>query len=747
MNGQELHYGGFWRRVAASVIDYLVLSLLGLLVVAVGIVLGAHNYLLSTPELDLEIWANLIWALLGLLYFAGMESSAKQATLGKLAAGLVVTDLQEERITFVRAICRYMAKIPSALILLIGFLMVAFTKRKQGLHDKLTSCLVIKRNKSRVFRVFLLVFLLWILGIGGLGYFVYVSVLPQWLETMQEQANPLDLQRDVQRLLDQQRLKCEKLKMENQLTIADGTAWTDVPVDKRACYTACWSASVAASADDGDGWVVGKHSLDGDDAWRQAVLMAAFYADAQMNNKHDPKAYKEAACVDKTGNSDQATIEWLGGTYTGEVSDGVPHGQGTVTFPDGSMYFGEYRKGKHHGQGTLTSSDGSKYVGEWKDDKEWEGIWYLASGEIEATYSEGQRCESCSITYSNGDQYVGDISNGIPHGEGTYIYVNGDKYVGGFKSFSFHGMGTYYFASGNRYDGYWEDDQPYADIHFPGTFIWANGDQYVGGFKDGNRHGQGTLTWADGAVWSGLWREGQAVVLENAITCWDERGLVLDVYPKKAFGSWVAGACAGAQNEDWCYCPGSYGEETCEAPNREYCGQDLCNWLAVQTTEPESGERLEEVMYSMYSNEPSDYRLVLCMPDSTSASSQDLTVPSEKSKTGNSEQVTIDYWGGTYIGEVSDGVPNGQGSFTRSDLKYVGEWYDGLNHGQGTLIMHETGEKYVGEFLHSRFHGEGTLTRSDGSKYVGEWKAHKEWEGIWYLASGEIEATYSEGKR
>ena len=200
MNGQELHYGGFWRRVAASVIDCLVLSLLGLLVVAVGIVLGAHNYLLSTPELDLEIWANLIWALLGLLYFAGMESSAKQATLGKLAAGLVVTDLQEERITFVRAICRYMAKIPSALILLIGFLMVAFTKRKQGLHDKLTSCLVIKRNNSRVFRVFLLVFLLWILGIGGLGYFVYVSVLPQWLETMQAQANPLD----------QQRLKCEK---------------------------------------------------------------------------------------------------------------------------------------------------------------------------------------------------------------------------------------------------------------------------------------------------------------------------------------------------------------------------------------------------------------------------------------------------------------------------------------------------------------------------------------------------------
>ena len=626
MSGQEPHYGGFWRRVAASVIDCLVLSLLGLLVVAVGIGLGAHNYLLSTPELELEIWANLIWFLLGLLYFVGMESSAKQATLGKLAAGLVVTDLQEERITFLRATCRWFAKLLSAMILLIGFLMAAFTKRKQGLHDKLTSCLVIKRNKSRVFRVFLLVFLLWILGIGGLGYFVYVSVLPQWLETTQKQANPVD----------QQRLKCEKLKTENQLTIADGTAWADVPEDIVACYTACWSNSVAASADDGNGWVVGKNSHDADDAWGQVLIRGfapPYYERGAENKDAFSKVYKQAACVDKTGNSEQGTIEWLGGTYTGEVSDGVPHGQGTWTSSTGMKYVGEHKGGKRHGQGTytdtetdgfsyvgewkddtahgqgtFTSADGSKYVGEWKDDKEWEGIWYLASGEIEAIYSEGQRCESCTITYSNGDQYVGDMSNGVPHGKGTYIYANGDKYVGEFKSFSFHGQGSYFFTSGNLYDGYWEDDKQNGQ----GTFTWANGDQYVGEFKDGNRHGQGTLTWANGAVWSGLWRRGQAVVLENTTTCWDERGLVdgASDYPKKVIGSWVAGACAGAQNEDWCYCPGSYGGETCEAPNREYCGQDLCNFSAE--SEPREGSH-EEAMYNFYTEQPSDYRLLKCM--------------------------------------------------------------------------------------------------------------------------------------
>ena len=394
MNGKELHYGGFWRRVAAYVIDYLVLSILGLAVVGLGIWLEVHNYLGSTDQL--EVWGNLIWFLLIWLYFAGMESSAKQATLGKLAAGLVVTDLQEERITFLRATCRNLAKILSILILLIGFVMVAFTKRKQGLHDKLTSCLVIKRNKSRLFRVFLLIFLFWVLVIGGLGYFVYVSVLPQLFETVQEQFQVPD----------------------------KSSATPSAPLQKTT-------------------------------------------VPSEMS---------------KTGNSEQVTIEWVGGTYTGEVSDGVPHGQGT-----------------------LTRADGSKYVGEWKHDKEWEGTSYLASGEIEATYSDGERCESCTITYSNGDQYAGDISNGVPHGEGTYIYANGDKYVGEFKSFSFHGLGAYFFATGNRYDGEWEDDKQSGQ----GTFIWANGDQYVGGFKDGERHGSGTLTWANGTEYVGQWKNGK----------------------------------------------------------------------------------------------------------------------------------------------------------------------------------------------------------------------------------------------
>jgi len=83
----------------------------------------------------------------GWLYFAILESTF-QATLGKRALGLKVTGIDGEPISFGRASLRYFGKILSAAILSIGFLMAAFTKKKQALHDILASCLVIRIEKS-----------------------------------------------------------------------------------------------------------------------------------------------------------------------------------------------------------------------------------------------------------------------------------------------------------------------------------------------------------------------------------------------------------------------------------------------------------------------------------------------------------------------------------------------------------------------------------------------------------------------
>ncbi|QIG54977.1 RDD family protein [Altererythrobacter sp. BO-6] len=69
-----------------------------------------------------------------------------QGTPGKRALGLIVTDLDGGRISPMRAVGRYFAKILSTIILFIGFIMIGFTERKQGLHDMIAGTLVQKAN-------------------------------------------------------------------------------------------------------------------------------------------------------------------------------------------------------------------------------------------------------------------------------------------------------------------------------------------------------------------------------------------------------------------------------------------------------------------------------------------------------------------------------------------------------------------------------------------------------------------------
>jgi len=128
LEASRVAYGGFWIRVLAYLIDAILLSIGGgVLRLVFGLVDGG---LLSVVG--------------GWLYFALMESSASQATIGKTACGLRVTDEQGRRISFGRATGRYFAKILSALIFLIGFMMVGWTRRKQGMHDFIAGTLVLK---------------------------------------------------------------------------------------------------------------------------------------------------------------------------------------------------------------------------------------------------------------------------------------------------------------------------------------------------------------------------------------------------------------------------------------------------------------------------------------------------------------------------------------------------------------------------------------------------------------------------
>jgi uncharacterized RDD family membrane protein YckC len=124
----SMPYAGFWKRVAAIIID--------------GVVLSAATGLLTVGTLG-HAWFAVFF--LPWLYEAMMLSSEHQATLGKMALGIVVTDLAGRRITFGRATGRHFAKWISGLILGIGFLMAAFTEKKQALHDLMAETLVVNR--------------------------------------------------------------------------------------------------------------------------------------------------------------------------------------------------------------------------------------------------------------------------------------------------------------------------------------------------------------------------------------------------------------------------------------------------------------------------------------------------------------------------------------------------------------------------------------------------------------------------
>lgn len=137
VNGTSM-YAGFWRRVAAVILDGL---LIGLVTAPFTLAFGGGD---SFAESARSSAGSGFETVVTWLYYALMESSSKQATVGKMALGIIVTDLDGRRIGFGRATGRHFAKILSALILGIGFLMVAFTERKQGLHDMVASTLVIR---------------------------------------------------------------------------------------------------------------------------------------------------------------------------------------------------------------------------------------------------------------------------------------------------------------------------------------------------------------------------------------------------------------------------------------------------------------------------------------------------------------------------------------------------------------------------------------------------------------------------
>ncbi|MCD6310127.1 MAG: RDD family protein [Candidatus Eremiobacteraeota bacterium] len=146
---KSISYAGFWLRFLAWAVDTFItmifIFLFGLYsysAVAIG-----YELTESIPFMEFLKWLRLLLMVaIVWLYFALMESSKWQATIGKRIFSIIVTDYHGKRISFPRATGRYFGKILSNATLLIGYVIAGFTTRKQALHDFIAGTIVIKEG-------------------------------------------------------------------------------------------------------------------------------------------------------------------------------------------------------------------------------------------------------------------------------------------------------------------------------------------------------------------------------------------------------------------------------------------------------------------------------------------------------------------------------------------------------------------------------------------------------------------------
>ena len=190
-------------------------------------------------------------------------------------------------------------------------------------------------------------------------------------------------------------------------------------------------------------------------------------------------------------------------------------------------YKGTWQDDRFHGEGTLTYADGDTYIGGFKDGKQ-----------------DGKGTQ----IYANGDRYIGEWRNGNKDGKGTQIYANGDKYIGEWRNGNKDGKATQIYANGDIYVGEWSESKKSGD----GRLIYADGDKhediikrhaqdhldnpappcpasgvfhncyaskvtqkghYKGMWQDGRFHGKGMMTYADGDKYVGEWFEVDIIMV------------------------------------------------------------------------------------------------------------------------------------------------------------------------------------------------------------------------------------------
>ncbi len=216
---------------------------------------------------------------------------------------------------------------------------------------------------------------------------------------------------------------------------------------------------------------------------------------------------RDASTAGLDGQLREGTISDDDGTYSGQLLDGLPHGEGIWESSGGAIYEGEWESGEASGYGVMIWPNGDRYEGEWQNDQlHGQGTFYSADGTVyKGGWVNDMRHGSALVSWPSGDSYEGEWRGDLISGEGVFSWHDGRKYEGEFLDNMRNGSGKMIYPDGASYEGDWRNDLKEGF----GVFIFPGGERFEGEFSDDLMHGQGAIIYTDGSVIEGRWERGE----------------------------------------------------------------------------------------------------------------------------------------------------------------------------------------------------------------------------------------------
>ena len=205
--------------------------------------------------------------------------------------------------------------------------------------------------------------------------------------------------------------------------------------------------------------------------------------------------------------SGDGKVAWANGdVFEGTLVDGKRQGVGKFSW-QGGQYQGDWVDNKAIGKGSLTFKNGDEYIGLVQEAvADGEGVMKFASGDIyRGSFVKGKAQGQGTYLWRNGQSFEGAWLQDQPQGKGVLKYANGNRYEGDVLGGAPHGSGQLQYQHGDNYKGQFADGQPDGQ----GEFVWKVGDRYKGQWRAGQKHGDGVFTWANGDRWEGTYQSDQ----------------------------------------------------------------------------------------------------------------------------------------------------------------------------------------------------------------------------------------------